>query len=491
MRCRKLFLPIGLLLVGLMWGSCVDIPSDPGTNVNPDFRSMVRFVHSVPGGPAGNITVDAASVATGVAFPSATPYLDIASGSRSIAFGATAAQTVTFGSEQQSTVLIYSIGTGVAYLNLPEGHKDKNNGLANVALVRFVNVAQGSAANISFKQDSVKGADLSANLAFATVPGYTSVAPGAVPVYAVSNGSYTVTLNGANEVPANTSKSTGSGTVSITPDSLIYSVDVKSDNSQGFYTGGHFHNAAAGVNGPVVLAIDVTGQQMSIPELTLIGANEVPAVVTSATAKATFTLTSAGLVYSITVVRDPVDTLFTMAHFHFGAAGTDGPPWYVISSTSFGSTTLTGTWAGAAVGDTLTQLLAGKIYVNLHSTAHPGGVLRAQLVPDAFTTNTYSGSWKGSTLTDAMRDSLNNGKLYINFHTVAHSGGQIRGQVTAVGQYGATSLPSATYQAGKVYTIVATGAGRSFQLARYSDRQFGLSKTSAVPGKSTRVKVRE
>jgi hypothetical protein len=485
MRCRQLFLPIGLLFVGLMWGSCVDIPSDPGTNVNPNFRSMVRFIHAVPGGPTGNITVDAASVATGVAFPSATPYLDIASGSRSVAFGSTAAQTVNFASEQQSTALIYSTGTGVAYLNLPEGHKDKNNGAPGVALVRFVNVAQGSAANISLTRDSVKGAPLSASLGFGKVLGYTSIAPGAIPIYAVSNGSYTVTLNGPSEVPATTSTSTGSGTVSITPDSLIYSIDVKSDNSQGFYTGAHFHNAAVGVAGPVVDPIDVTGQKISIPDVTLSGANEVPAVGTSATAKATFTLTRAGLVYSVTAVRDTVDTLFTMAHFHHGAAGVNGPIWHFISDTAFGSTTLKGTWTGAAIGDTLTQLLAGNIYVNMHSVAHPGGVIRAQLVPDAFTTNTYSGSWKGSTLTDALKQELNNGNLYVNFHTAANPSGQIRGQVTSVEQYGVYSLPSATYQAGLVYTIVASGAGSTFQLVKYSDRQYGLSKARTVTGKSS------
>ena len=78
------------------------------------------------------------------------------------------------------------------------------------------------------------------------------------------------------------------------------------------------------------------------------------------------------LTYSITYAG-----LTPMAgHFHMGAPGTAGPviilfP-YVSRSPSSGSVLLT--------PDQETALLAGNLYVNLHTTANPNGEVRANLV---------------------------------------------------------------------------------------------------------------
>lgn len=71
----------------------------------------------------------------------------------------------------------------------------------------------------------------------------------------------------------------------------------------------------------------------------------------------------------------------TAMHFHLGAPGVNGPHGVHIESFTIATT-------GSAVGveTTLTQpfidaLLAGNVYVNIHTTAFAGGEIRGQVVP--------------------------------------------------------------------------------------------------------------
>jgi hypothetical protein len=124
------------------------------------------------------------------------------------------------------------------------------------------------------------------------------------------------------------------------------------------------------------------------------GGNEVPGVVTGSAGTATVTwntATKAGT-YRVDVYNMPVGT--TASHIHVGAVGVGGP--VVINftvpaggiSNDFG---LTGTFvctdvvARAAQGinsceDFEQALLLNNTYVNVHSTANPGGEVRGQLV---------------------------------------------------------------------------------------------------------------
>lgn len=189
MNFNKLFLPIGLFLVGMLWSACVDVPDGPETTI-PDFRSQVRFVHAIPGVPAGSVRIDGSSIGS-IDYPAATAYTNVASGSRSVAFADSAAQTVVFGSEKQSTVLIYSNAGLLSYLNLSEGDKDKNNGRAGAAKVRFVNVADGSDDVTFFYADS---AHELATAAFGVSPDYTVLPPSTFAVSASTASGDTVAL---------------------------------------------------------------------------------------------------------------------------------------------------------------------------------------------------------------------------------------------------------------------------------------------------------
>jgi hypothetical protein len=87
----------------------------------------------------------------------------------------------------------------------------------------------------------------------------------------------------------------------------------------------------------------------------------------------TFTLTESGLQYDITVRN--LSSSLTAAHFHLGAAGVNGD---ILQSISFSGNRATGTWA--LTTDQRNAVLRGQIYVNVHTTNHPDGEIRGQVL---------------------------------------------------------------------------------------------------------------
>ena len=73
------------------------------------------------------------------------------------------------------------------------------------------------------------------------------------------------------------------------------------------------------------------------------------------------------------------------AHFHTGLPGVAGPVVKTIASGGRPAfSTLSGTWSATDGSSPLTpalvdSLLAGKVYVNFHTTANPGGEIRGQV----------------------------------------------------------------------------------------------------------------
>ncbi len=113
-----------------------------------------------------------------------------------------------------------------------------------------------------------------------------------------------------------------------------------------------------------------SAQEMKID---LSGKNEVPPVATSATGTGSFAVKPDGSI-SGSVTTSGMEG--TMAHIHEGAAGVNGP--VRVPLTKDGDK-----WAvpeGTKLNEEQQKALKeGKLYVNVHSKAHPGGELRAQL----------------------------------------------------------------------------------------------------------------
>lgn len=125
----------------------------------------------------------------------------------------------------------------------------------------------------------------------------------------------------------------------------------------------------------------------------LSGGNEVPGVSTGSAGSATVSVNQAtGVVtYRIDVYNMPVGT--TAAHFHVGAPGVSGPVvvnFTVLSNISndfaiAGTASATDLVTRAPQGinswdDFLQALQLGNIYINVHSTANPGGEIRGQVL---------------------------------------------------------------------------------------------------------------
>ena len=149
--------------------------------------------------------------------------------------------------------------------------------------------------------------------------------------------------------------------------------------------------AAVGLSGATLSGCRSDGAAAAQGETyvaTLVGAREVPPVVTTATGSAIFTLSGRTMTYSITA--SGFSTPLTVGHVHLGGAGVVSAvivPFAIAAQSgmvasgtidlsvpvTFGNVTIS--------GDSLRTLFgAGQAYVNLHSAAYPGGEIRGQIV---------------------------------------------------------------------------------------------------------------
>ena len=155
----------------------------------------------------------------------------------------------------------------------------------------------------------------------------------------------------------------------------------------------------------VVAACDdsPTNPSTTVPTFTfpLTTANEVPPISNAEagasgnvtiklnlTRNASNTITAATVDFAVTLTGFPASTNITIAHIHENVAGVTGPI-VVNTGLSSGEVTLVNgagsfTKNGVNVTDLtiIDRILANPsgFYFNVHSTANPGGVVRAQLV---------------------------------------------------------------------------------------------------------------
>lgn len=127
---------------------------------------------------------------------------------------------------------------------------------------------------------------------------------------------------------------------------------------------------------------------------TLAGTSEVPPVTTQATGTGTLVLYDTNTVrYEVTVANI---TAVTAAHVHAGATGQNGPVMVTLFSTTTPTAAITGgvlrqgditrstTFTAPFTFDSLVnRMRAGTAYVNVHTSANPGGEIRGQLAQSA------------------------------------------------------------------------------------------------------------
>ncbi|MCO5100981.1 MAG: CHRD domain-containing protein [Burkholderiaceae bacterium] len=105
----------------------------------------------------------------------------------------------------------------------------------------------------------------------------------------------------------------------------------------------------------------------------LSGSKEVPPVKTNASGTGSFSIASDGAI-SGSVTTTGIDA--TMAHIHEAAADANGPVQVPLKKEGNAWVVPAGTRLDEKQQKALKE---GKLYVNVHSKAHPGGELRAQL----------------------------------------------------------------------------------------------------------------
>ncbi|MCY7411399.1 MAG: CHRD domain-containing protein, partial [Chitinophagales bacterium] len=232
-------------------------------------------------------------------------------------------------------------------------------------------------------------------------------------------------LDGAQETPSVVTNALGvsSFVLNSTRDTLCIHASV--NGLSGAITGAHIHSGAAGTSGGVVVDLtsfvsgndinaSITGSALTSDLISsmlsggnylnvhtaanpdgeirgqiyletdyqytamLDGSQEVPAVVTSAYGLGSFNLYKNQKAITINVVVQGLSGAITGAHFHVGAPGVSGGVVEDLTSMVTGN---------VIVGEVdpalyLSDLLAGNIYINIHTTANPNGEIRGQVITD-------------------------------------------------------------------------------------------------------------
>jgi hypothetical protein len=131
---------------------------------------------------------------------------------------------------------------------------------------------------------------------------------------------------------------------------------------------------AFGTAGCSTMAGDDGQANSSVRQLS--GAQQVPPVKTEASAQSTISVAPDKSVSGMLLVSR-IDA--TAAHIHQGAKGTNGP--VVVPLTKTSDTTFVVPQDTKLTDAQYASYQAGNLYINVHSAAHPGGEVRAQLIP--------------------------------------------------------------------------------------------------------------
>jgi CHRD domain/IPTL-CTERM motif/Prealbumin-like fold domain len=105
------------------------------------------------------------------------------------------------------------------------------------------------------------------------------------------------------------------------------------------------------------------------------GDQEVPPVPSTHSGGCIGTLNQAAATFSLTCVHDVIGA--TLMHIHRGAPGTNGEVAFDLGNPA---SPVNATWTGMTPAD-IAQLLAGNLYINVHTAGRPAGEIRGQILP--------------------------------------------------------------------------------------------------------------
>ncbi len=235
---------------------------------------------------------------------------------------------------------------------------------------------------------------------------------------------FVANLAGAHENPAVDTPATGRAVLSLISDTLTYRLFVSDIVS---VTASHIHEGAVGVNGGVIFPLytgsglfdpshpisgtltlsptqvaklmageyyinvhtsaapsgEIRGQVQLYAAPTafnalLLGTNEPTPVATTAKGVAQFTLVNTNTLQYQVAVSDIVSV--TASHIHFGPVGVNGPVAHALYTGTglFDPDNPVSGTVELSAGE-LVDLLTGYFYVNVHTSANPGGEIRGQI----------------------------------------------------------------------------------------------------------------
>ncbi len=304
-------------------------------------------------------------------------------------------------------------------------------------------------------------------------------------------------LTGADEVPSVATTATGTGSFVFNEDLTELKYIVSYQGLSGTLTaGGHFHVGTPGKSGPIVKAIAFSGDpasntvsgtwKMSDPSQPL-----TPALVESLlTGRIYVNFHTAA--HPAGEIRGQV-TLGTALQFVADLDGVQETPQNNELGTGTGvfavSPDLSEIEYSIAYRGLTGPLTAGG-HIHVGAVGKSGGIVKGIAVSGDPASGIVSGKWRSSDgtqpFTSALVDSLIAGKLYANFHTAAHPGGEIRGQLVLAGGTGFAAKLEASNE---VPAVTADGKGVGYVIlnatraeARYAVTYFGLTGTLTAGG---------
>ncbi|WP_207491609.1 CHRD domain-containing protein [Aridibaculum aurantiacum] len=232
-------------------------------------------------------------------------------------------------------------------------------------------------------------------------------------------------LQGAQEVPPNSSTATGgvSALIDLNTDKIY--ITGSYSNLSSTISGSHLHIGSVGINGPVAVTLvnsggtsgtlhaagtispdamdslvrsrtyinvhstnfpggEIRGQLVQFSQQRFLGgrlsgANEVPPNSSVATGTVIARYNDGTGEVELTGDYQNLSSPISGSHIHLGSAGINGP--VIVTLTNTGGTTGTLSGSGPLTQNQRDSLLSGRMYVNVHSTSFPGGEIRAQLIP--------------------------------------------------------------------------------------------------------------